>query len=113
MAKRRGNSEGTVYFHEPSGRWTGQVTVGRHPVSGKPVRKTVYGETQQEALRKVAEIRQNPPVEASNQKLSTALDFWLGSQRTRVDPQTAVRYEQELRPVRQLLGQIALRALPA
>jgi integrase len=108
MAKRRGNNEGTIYPHGPSGRWTGQVTVGRHPVSGKPIRRTVYGDTRQDVVRQLDEIRQNPTPATSSQKLSIALDFWLGAHKLRVDRVTFERYRYEIAPVLARIGCVPL-----
>lgn len=35
---RRGKNEGSVYRRK-DGKWVGQVTVGYHPDTGKPIRK--------------------------------------------------------------------------
>ena len=50
---RRGKNEGSVYKRN-DGKWVGQVTVGYHPDTGKPVRKYFYANTREEAARKVA-----------------------------------------------------------
>jgi integrase len=113
MAKKRGNSEGTIYFNEVRRQWVAQATVGRHPVSGKLVRKTVYGDSRQEVVRKLDEIRQQPISPACTQTLRTAMDFWLGAHKVRVDPATAVCYESDLRPVRERLGDVRLPDLTA
>jgi integrase len=113
MAKRRGNDEGTIYFHEPSQRWTGQITVGRDPISGRPKRVTVYGATQKEVREKLNQERQRPRNEQSGQPLSVALDFWLGGHKARVDRATAIRYEQEVRPIKDYLGKLPLSQVTA
>jgi integrase len=113
MAKRRGNSEGTIYPHPTRGEWVGQVTVGRHPVSGKPVRKTVYGATRKEVVEKLDKVRQNPTLSTSSQKLSTAIEYWLAGHKLRVDPATAVCYESDLRPVKERVGHVELKDLSA
>jgi len=113
VGKRRGNSEGTVYFHAPSGRWTGQVTVGRHPVSGKPVRKTVYGDTQREVIQKLDEARKAPVEEPARQTVRAAIDFWLTGCKARVDPKTVRVYEDEIAPARDYLGRLPLAELTA
>ncbi|MCL2571671.1 MAG: tyrosine-type recombinase/integrase [Defluviitaleaceae bacterium] len=51
-AGRRGNNEGSIYQRESDGLWCGTVTTGYNP-NGKPMRKTVYGKTRQEAAQKV------------------------------------------------------------
>src|SRR5262245_14686411 len=83
----------------------GQLDPGRHPVSGKRVGKTVYGETQREVREKRDQERQRPTSSPSQLTLKVALDLWLGARKTRVDASAAVCYEQDLRPVKECLGQ--------
>src|SRR5262245_23502863 len=108
MAKRRGNDEGTIYQHKPSGLWAGQVTVGRHPISGKRVRRTVYGETQREVLELLAAEKQRPALETTRQSVAQAIDFWLAGHKTRIDPATARSYAREVGPAREYLGKLRL-----
>lgn len=44
---KRGNGEGTIY-QEENGRWKGQVTLGRDPVTGKLIRPPFHGSTRKE-----------------------------------------------------------------
>jgi integrase len=113
MAKRRGNGEGTIVRHEASRRWMGQITVGRHPVSGKRVRKTVYGDTQAEVRQKMDEERQKPATAPSRQSVATAIDFWLGTCKARVDRKTAGGYAYDIAPAKERLGRIPLADLTA
>lgn len=53
---KRGSGEGTV-FKRADGRWVGRISLGKD-ASGNRQRKTVYGKTQQEALQKVDNLRQ-------------------------------------------------------
>ena len=53
-AKRRGNNEGSI-FQRKDGRWSGSVTTG-YKTDGKPMRKTVYGNTRQDVAKKVAAL---------------------------------------------------------
>jgi integrase len=55
MAKRRGHGEGGVYHRASDGLWVGSVELGYD--GGKRRRKTVYGKTRAEALRKVKEVQ--------------------------------------------------------
>lgn len=50
---RRGKNEGSIYKRS-DGKWVGQITVGYHPDTGKPVRKYFYANTREEVARKVA-----------------------------------------------------------
>jgi len=52
--KRRGNNEGSIYQCS-DGQWCGQVLQGYSGGTGKPLRKTLYGDTREEVARKVAE----------------------------------------------------------
>ncbi|MBR0281676.1 MAG: site-specific integrase [Oscillibacter sp.] len=52
-ASRRGKNEGSIYKRN-DGKWVGQITVGYHPDTGKPIRKYFYANTREEAARKVA-----------------------------------------------------------
>jgi integrase len=113
MGKRRANDEGTIYFHQPSGRWAGQAVVGRHPITGKPVRKTVYGDTQREVRERLDEVKRRPPTSPSHQTVATAIDFWLASHKARVDPKTARVYRYEVGPARERLGHLRLSDLTA
>jgi integrase len=46
MAKRRGNSEGSIYQCQ-DGRWRGEISIGYKP-NGRPKRKVIYGATRVE-----------------------------------------------------------------
>ena len=48
---RRGNNEGSIYQRKDE-RWCGQVIVG-YKSDGKPIRKTIYGDSQQEVIKAV------------------------------------------------------------
>lgn len=53
-AGRRGNNEGSIYQRK-DGRWCGAVTTG-YKTDGKPIRKTVYGNSRQEVAKEVAKL---------------------------------------------------------
>ena len=53
---RRGKGEGTIYQRQ-DGTWSGQVTVGRDPISGRQQRVTVYGATEKEVQEKILQER--------------------------------------------------------
>ena len=48
MAKRNAQGAGSIRERK-DGLWEARYTVGRNPATGKQVRKSVYGKTQQEA----------------------------------------------------------------
>ena len=51
-SKRRGNNEGSIYQRKSDNNWCGTVTVG-YDTAGKPKRKTLYGNSEQEVLKKM------------------------------------------------------------
>ena len=81
-ANRRNNNEGSIYQRK-DGKWCGQVLI-RYNEQGKPVRKTYYGATKTEVVKKVNEATHQifagtAPVEEENVKVEQLmLDFlWI------------------------------------
>lgn len=92
---RRGRGEGSVY-QRPDGLWAAQVTVG-YDGQGKRRRRTVYGRTKAEVLRKLADLQHEALTGALTEpgRLTVAgfLASWLQDvARTRVRPSTLARY---------------------
>lgn len=92
MATRRQRGEGSVFKRASDGRWVGRIDLG----NGK--RRTVYGRTQAEAVKKLKDARKD--VDAGN--LNTAsitiekwLTYWLEQVcpgKTRMKPKTLRNY---------------------
>lgn len=40
----------------PDGRWEARVTVGNDPGTGKPIRRSIYGDTQKEVLTAMRDV---------------------------------------------------------
>ena len=83
---RRGKNEGSVYRRK-DGKWVGQVTVGYHPDTGKPIRKYTYANTREEAahwiaLTLVSETSKAAPSLASELLLKDFLHRWLTTFKT-------------------------------
>ena len=83
---RRGKNEGSVYRRK-DGKWVGQVTVGYHPDTGKPIRKYTYASTREEAahwiaLTLVSETSKAVPSLASELLLKDFLHRWLTTFKT-------------------------------
>jgi integrase len=57
MAGKRGNDEGSIYQRK-DGLWVAAISLGFHPTTGKPVRKSVYAKTRQEAAKKLQALQQ-------------------------------------------------------
>lgn len=83
---RRGKNEGSVYRRK-DGKWVGQVTVGYHTDTGKPIRKYTYANTREEAahwiaLTLVSETSKAVPSLASELLLKDFLHRWLTTFKT-------------------------------
>lgn len=83
---RRGKDEGSVYRRK-DGKWVGQVTVGYHTDTGKPIRKYTYANTREEAahwiaLTLVSETSKAAPSLASELLLKDFLHRWLTTFKT-------------------------------
>ena len=76
---KRGNGDGSIYQRESDGRWVGAVSLG--VVGSKPIRRTVYGDTQREVVAKMTKLkeehRQHLPVAADRQTMADYLDHWI------------------------------------
>ena len=94
MSKRRGNSEGTIYFHEPKQLWCTQVSLGL--VDGKRRRKMIYGKTRREVAEKLKVLlreQQLGQVVATNrQTTAQLLERWLTHVKPTVRPRTYDSY---------------------
>jgi len=114
MGKKRGNSEGTIFFHEKKGLWCGQITVGRGP-DGKLKRLTVYGKSRKEVAERLAEVSAQkakgmlPIPEAIT--FAEWIERWLERKAREVRPKTALAYRQDLAPFLRELGGVRLQAL--
>lgn len=79
------------------GLWEGRYTVGRDAGTGKQIRKSVYGQTQQEARKKLAQavaaIDRGDYVEPQKMTVGAWLDVWAGSYLPDVKPSTRYYYE--------------------
>lgn len=78
--KRNANGSGSIYKRE-DGRWEGKYSIPAADGSGKYVRKSVYGKTQDEVRKKITEITSEIDdgtyVNPSQYKLSGWIDNWL------------------------------------
>ncbi len=112
--RKRGNSEGTIFFHKAKGLWCGQVSVGRG-ADGKLKRYTIYGKTRQEVATKLAELS----LKAAKGLLPTpeAITFaewanlWLERKAKEARPKTAHAYRYDLAPLIREIGHLRLQAI--
>ena len=92
---KRGSGEGSIYRRATDGRWTASVSV-----DGK--RKTFYGQTQQEARKKLRDhqtaLEAGRPARPPKLKTGDYLRSWLGEHvKPRVRPTTFKAYEIRVR----------------
>jgi len=96
MAKRNAKGVGTIR-ERSDGRWEGIYTVGRDPKTGKQVRRSVYGKTQQEVVKKLNQVQNdiNTGVYTEPLKLTVGawLDIWLKEYTGNVKESTHREYE--------------------
>ena len=114
--KRNANGSGTIYKRS-DGRWEGKYSVAATDGSGKYIRKSVYGKSQEEVRKKLTaisgEIDNGTYVAPSKMNLGEWMDTWLDLYvQTSVKPKTLVAYssicDTHIKPA---LGNIALKKL--
>jgi integrase len=92
--KRRGRGEGSVY-QEPDGRWTGVVSFGINPATGKRRRRKAHGKTKQEVQKKLRELQGKGPGEPCRLTVAQFLTRWLeNTAREQIGENTYERYKR-------------------
>ena len=99
MARRRGNSEGSI-FKRADGRWCALIDLGWE--SGKRKRKSLYGTARKEVADKLTEAlrdkKQGFPMVVEHQTVGQFLERWLEeSVKPSVRPLTYQQYHQHVR----------------
>jgi integrase len=115
MARRRQRGEGSV-FKRSDGQWVGSLDLGY--IDGKRRRKTVYGKTQGEAVKKLSEARRAQAaghVTTASMTVGKWMPYWLEKiAGARVKPRTLATYrsysEQYVVPA---IGKVRLDRLTA
>lgn len=117
ISKRVPKGDGSVR-ERSNGRWEARVSLGYHPGTGKPIRKSVYGDTQKEVLQKKRELLRAVDegtytyVEPSKITVSAWLDTWLSDFSSDKKPQTVEHYRDQCRlHIKPAIGATALSAL--
>ena len=114
MSKKRGNNEGSVY-QMSDGRWAAAITITT--AGGKKKRKFSYTSTQQKAIDKLTELRQQKKdgVPFTDERLTVEqwMKAWLRNQRPpATKPKTYIAYEyQTNKHLIPALGKCPLRKL--
>lgn len=79
---RTANNTGSIR-QRPNGVWEGRVIVGIDPITGKPIRKSVYGSKEKEVRRKITEMQNaldsGTYQEPSKLTVKEWLDEWLST----------------------------------
>lgn len=88
---RRANNEGSI-FQRSDGRWGGALTMG-YDENGKIIRKTIYGKTQAEVVKKLSEIsgrmKSNTYELVENNNLETLMfEYLMTFKKSAVSPRT-------------------------
>jgi integrase len=117
--KRRSHGEGSIYRRASDGRWVGMLDLGW--VDGKRRRRPVYGRSETEVRRKLAQLREQAnrgvDLTAHPRTLAEWLDEWLTDIKAHdgTRPSTLARYEIAIRcHLVPMLGKIRLdRLTPA
>ena len=101
MAKKNASGNGTIR-QRPDGRWEGRATVGIHPGTGKPIRRSVYADTKTECaklLRQLVKAVDDGTYQTPNQMtVSQWLDEWIETfVKPSVKPLTLAAYRTSIR----------------
>ena len=114
---RAAQGAGTIRQRK-DGRWEARYTVGRDPGTGKQVQRSVYGATQQEARKKLAQL--TAALDAGTYKepckmtVGQWLDIWSADYLGGVKPFTVRSYSDQIRNhIKPALGSVKLEALNA
>ena len=98
------------------GRWEARYTTGRDPGTGKQVQRSIYGATQQEVRKKLAQL--TAAIDAGTYKepckmtVGQWLDIWQQDYLGGVKPSTAFLYGEQIRlHIKPALGAIKLESL--
>lgn len=97
--RKRSNGEGSI-IQLKNGRYMGKVMLG-WKADGKPNRKTVYGDSQQEVLKKINELtyeyNHGMYIEPNRMSFGEWLNFWLKTyKRKKLKPRTYDNYESQI-----------------
>lgn len=115
---KRANGEGTIYYHEGKKLWTAIITLSKHPGTGKLTRRSVYGKTQKEVAKKLADLKKQQAEGTLRAPDRTTVADWaqtyLENAKGRLKAGTYQSYEMNIRLyVLPQIGNIRLEKLTA
>ena len=111
------NAQGSGTIRQRSdGRWEARYTVGRDPGTGKQIQRSVYGATQQEVRKKLAQVTTDIDggtyKEPCKMTLSQWLDIWSTEYLGGVKPKTVESYCCQIKVhIKPALGAVKLETL--
>lgn len=113
--KERGNGEGTVYQRK-DGKWVAQVSLGNDPTTVKLKRRTFYGDSRPEVVKKMnevlVELEKGIYIEPATITLEKWLTDWLESRKPLIAENTWNAYESMIRiHIAPALGKVKLKDL--
>ena len=114
----RGAQGGGTIRQRKDGRWEARYTVGRNPGTGKQVQRSIYGATQQEVRKKLAQLTAALDTgtykEPCKMTVGQWLDIWAADYLGGVKPKTVESYCCQIRVhIKPALGSVKLEALNA
>ena len=112
MPKRAAQGSGSIRQRK-DGTWEARCTLGRDPGTGKQVRKSIYGKTQQEVRKKLSSIISESDLgiykEPVNLTYGEWLEIWLSEYCGAIKPLTLDLYRKTAETrITPFLGKIAL-----
>lgn len=118
MSRKNANGAGTIRYRADEGRWEARFTAGINTGTGRPIRKSVYGKTQQEVRQKLAkataDIDAGTYIEPSRMTVARWLVLWLSDYTGNVKPFTLRAYQDRVNiHITPALGAVKLSALSA
>ena len=114
---RAAQGAGTIRQRK-NGRWEARYTVGRDPGTGKQIQRSVYGDTQQEVRKKLAQLTASLDAgtykEPCKMTVGQWLDIWAADYLGGVKPFTVRSCSDQIRNhIKPALGSVKLEALNA
>ena len=102
----------------PSGRWEARYTMGHNPSTGKQIRRSIYGSTEKEVLKKLqqvqVDIENGAYTEPQKMTVGEWLEIWLKDYTINIKPSTREDYALKIRGhIIPALGAIQLQKLNA
>lgn len=95
---RRANGEGHIRYVEAQKLWRAELTIRMDPLTGKAIRRAVYGKTQAEVRKKLEQLKvlREQSALASPSKVTVAdwAEEWLTHAATHVRPRTHEGYKR-------------------